>query len=176
MTETLQPQIKPMAAVAAMTAYVSRWPLRHVYGGDWLRARFAASLERVSPRAIAQTYGIYFRDSSSPPKVEDLAFVTIMQSLVLAGFIALVWAVWSLSGDWALGLIAAFSVFYAVPSRQDFLTEGGMAERVPNWLRPVTSALSFVVTLPAMVVAIPAALIWGVIGAVRYHTAKTRGT
>lgn len=42
-----------------------------------------------------------------------------------------------------------------------------MADRVPSWLSPLTGALSFVVSLPAMVVALPVAILWGSIGALR---------
>lgn len=170
MNHLIAPPIKPLAAVAAITAYVSRWPLRHIYGGDWLRDRFAASLSRVGPNTVAKTYGLYFKDSAAPPKVDDLVFVTLMQMLVIVALGILVWSFWTLSGDWAIGLIAAFSVFYAVPTQKDFLTEGEMAERVPVWLKPITSALSFIVTLPAMLVAIPVALIWGMIGTARYYS------
>lgn len=173
MNQLIAPPMKPLAAVAAMTAYVSRWPLRHIYGGHWLRDRFAASLSRVGPNTVAKTYGLYFSDSAAPPKVDDLVFVTLMQMLVLLGLGGLVWSFWTLSGDWAIGLIAAFSVFYAVPTQKDFLTEGDMADRVPTWLKPITSALSFIVTLPAMFVAIPIALIWGIIGAARYYLASS---
>ncbi|MEO1018221.1 MAG: hypothetical protein AAFY56_11080, partial [Pseudomonadota bacterium] len=95
---------------------------------------------------------------------------TMMQMLVILALGVLVWSFWTLSGDWAIGMIAAFSVFYAVPTQKDFLTEGQMAERVPTWLKPITSALSFIVTLPAMLVAIPVALIWGMIGTARYYS------
>ena len=176
MTEINSPPDKPLAAVAAMTAYVSRWPLRHIYGGNWLRDRFATSLSRVGPNTVAKTYGLYFRDSAAPPKVDDLVFVTLMQMLVLLALGGLGWSFWMLSGDWAIGMIAAFSVFYAVPTQKDFLTEGQMADRVPIWLKPITSALSFIVTLPAMLVAIPVALIWGMIGAARYHLSKSGAT
>ena len=173
MNQRIAPPIKPLAAVAAMTAYVSRWPLRHIYGGHWLRDRFAASLSRVGPKSVAKTYGLYFRDSAAPPKVDDLVFVTMMQMLVILALGVLVWSFWTLSGDWAIGMIAAFSVFYAVPTQKDFLTEGQMADRVPAWLKPITSALSFIVTLPAMLVAIPVAVIWGIIGTVRIYFEKS---
>lgn len=173
MNQLNAPPIKPLAAVAAMTAYVSRWPLRHIYGGHWLRDRFAVSLSRIGPNTVAKTYGLYFRDSAASPKVDDVIFVTLMQMLVLLALGGLVWSFWTLSGDWAIGTIAAFSVFYAVPTQKDFLTEGDMAERVPAWLKPITSALSFIMTLPAMLVAIPVALIWGMIGTARIYFAKS---
>ena len=172
MTDTSHPPDRPLAAIAAMTAYVARWPFRHVHGSDWLRERFSVSLTEVSSRTIARTYGLYFRDSESPPKVEDLRLVTLMQTLILATLMALIWLSWTMTDDYVLPALMAFSVFHLVPSRQDFLTEGRLADRVPSWLTPITGALSFVVSLPGMLIALPAAIVWGVIGTLKLKAAN----
>lgn len=157
----------PIAAIIAISSYVACWPLRHVRGSDWLRARFTKLLERAGSRSIERTYGLYFHDPYHPPKISDLAFVTLMQVFVVLAFAGSIWTAWAYTHDYVLPLLIAFSVFHLVPSPQDFLTEGRMADRVPSWLSPLTGALSFVVSLPAMVVALPVAILWGSIGALR---------
>lgn len=172
MTQTTQLPSSHWSAIAAMTSYVARWPLRHIYGGPWLRSRFAASLDRVGSRTISGTYGLSFRDSETPPAINDLVLVTMMQILILLALGLQWWWIWAMTEDWIVAAIFPFSAFFAVPSDEDFLTEGPMEERVPRWLKPITSAFSFIATLPAMMIAIPAVLLWGLLGMAKSNTVK----
>ena len=95
-----------------------------------------------------------------------------MQGLILIAFIGLsVWA-WNVTGDYILPAFLLLSIFHVIPSEQDFLTSGSMERIVPSILKPVTSALSFFVSIPAMIIVIPAAVIWGVTGAVKNGPSK----
>ncbi|NQY97503.1 MAG: hypothetical protein HRT82_10110 [Henriciella sp.] len=156
--------LRPLSTVRMVTAYVARWPLRHVYGGKWLSDHFDRTLKQIGPHAVLKVYGLEFRDSSSPPKIHDLVLVSIMQGLILFGVIGLSWWSWKTTNDYVLPAFIVFSVFHVIPSDRDFLTSGSLAERVPSWLTPLTSALSFIVSLPAMFVALPASIVWGLLG------------
>ncbi|MEL7033986.1 MAG: hypothetical protein AAGK80_17015 [Pseudomonadota bacterium] len=156
--------LRPLSTVGMITAYVARWPLRHVYGGYWLKTHFDHLLKSVGSRSVLRIYGLDFRDSVSPPKINDLLLVSTMQVIILLGLFGLAWWAWKITGDYVLPAFIVFSVFHVIPSERDFLTSGAMADRLPRWITPVTSALSFVVSLPAMVIALPASLFWGVLG------------
>lgn len=168
--------LRPLSTVGMITAYVARWPLRHVYGGDWLKTHFERLLKRVGSRSVLKIYGLEFRDSVSPPKISDLLLVSIMQGLILLGLFSLAWWAWKITGDYVLPAFIVFSVFHIIPSERDFLTSGAMADRLPRWITPITSALSFVVSLPAMVIALPASLLWGLLGWIklRFERSETR--
>ena len=166
--------LRPYITVKLVTAYVARWPFRHVYGGAWLRDYFAEVLTRIGSRSISDVYGLEFRDNVSPPKVRDVFIVSVMQAVILLAIMAFAWTSYRLTGDYVVPAFILFSVFHVIPSDRDFLTSGDLAERVPQWLTPVTSALSFVVSLPAMVVALPAAVIWGCIGTAKYQFTDSR--
>ena len=156
-----------------MTAYVARWPLRHVYGARRLNAYFDRTLNQVGRRSIMEIYGLEFRDSATPPRIDDLFLVSVMQGLILLSLIALACWAWDTTNDYVLPGFIIFSVFHVIPSERDFLTSGELAERVPEWLVPFTSALSFVVSLPAMLVALPSSIVWGLIGWVRFKLSKS---
>lgn len=156
--------MRPLITIRMITLYVARWPLRHVYGGQWLQDHFRRVLGEVGPTAIRRIYGLEFRDATGVPTIRDLFFVSVMQGFVLLGLIGLSWWSWRATNDYVLPAFIAFSVFHVIPSDRDFLTSGELAARVPKWITPLTSALSFIVSLPAMIVALPASLIWGLGG------------
>lgn len=157
-------EIKPMTTMRLALSYVARWPFRHIYGSDWLRDHFNAVLAQAGWKSIREVYGFEFRDNQMPPKIYDLFLVSFMQAIILFALIASSWWAWNLTNDYVLPAFILFSVFHVIPSEQDFLTSGTLASRVPNWLTPLTSALSFVVSLPAMIIALPAVIVWGCIG------------
>lgn len=165
--------VRPIKTVGWVTAYVARWPFRHIRGSNWLRDYFANVLGNVGETSISQIYGLEFRDHISPPKIRDLLLVSIMQGLILLALVSLSVWMWNVTNDYVLPALVLFSVFHVVPSDQDFLTSGSMANHVPSWLSPITSALSFVVSLPAMIVALPAALLWGVFGTIKFELSKS---
>lgn len=162
--------LRPLSTVRTITMYVARWPLRHVYGGKWLKDHFERLLSDVGARAVLQIYGLEFRSDSSAPKIRDLFLVSLMQGFILLALIAVSWWAWKATGDYVLPAFIIFSVFHVIPSDRDFLTRGELADRVPNWLIPLTSALSFIVSLPAMIVALPAAIVWGLLGWLKLST------
>lgn len=165
--------VRPFKTVGWVTAYVARWPFRHIRGSKWLRDFFADALGNVGENSISQIYGLEFRDHISPPKIRDLLLVSIMQGLILLALAALSVWMWNVTDDYVLPALILFSVFHVIPSDQDFLTSGSMAKHVPSWLSPITSALSFVVSLPAMIVALPAAVLWGVFGMIKFELSKS---
>jgi hypothetical protein len=165
--------LRPLYSVKLMTAYVSRWPFRHIYGAAWLKSYLDQVLGQDGSRSILKVYGLEFRDSSSPPKIHDLVLVTVMQCLILLSVIAAAWWAWEATNDYVLPGFIVFSIFHVVPSDQDFLTSGRMADRVPAWISPITNALSFVVSLPAMIIAIPMSIIWGALGWLKLELSKT---
>lgn len=159
--------LRPFTTVRLVTSYVARWPLRHVYGGRWLQDHFRRVLSEVGPTAIRRIYGLEFRDPSATPTIRDLFLVSLMQGLILLSLIGLTWWSWQATHDYVLPAFIAFSVFHLIPSERDFLTSGDLADRVPKWITPLTSALSFIVSLPAMIVALPASVIWGIGGVMK---------
>ena len=161
--------LRPFSTVREVTIYVARWPLRHVYGGQWLKDHFERMLSDVGARALSQIYGLEFRSDPSTPKIRDLYLVSLMQGLILLMLVALSWLAWKATSDYVLPAFIFFSVFHVIPSDRDFLTSGDLADRVPKWLIPLTSALSFIVSLPAMIVALPAAIVWGLLGWVKLN-------
>ena len=171
MSEPLQ----PIATIRSITGYVARWPFRHINGALWLSNNFRDVIGRVGTQSISCVYGLEFRDHVRPPKVRDLALVSIMQGVILLAFIGLaIWA-WNATGDYILPGFLLLSVFHVIPSPQDFLTSGSLEKRVPPWLKPITSALSFFVSMPAMIIAIPAAVVWGLIGTIKNVPNKSEG-
>ena len=173
MVDQSSEQIRPLSTVKSITTYVARWPLRHVYGGQWLTDHFDRTINQIGRRAILKIYGLEFRDSATPPRIHDLFLVSVMQAFILLSLIALSWWVWKATNDHVLPAFMVFSVFHGIPSDRDFLNSGDLAERVPDWLAPFTSALSFVVSLPAMLVALPASIAWGLIGWVKYKVSNS---
>ena len=169
---TRQP-LRPLSTVRMVTAYVARWPLRHVYGGEWLKRYFDHLLSQVGSRAVLKIYGLEFRDSTTPPKIHDLLLVSVMQGIILLGLVGLSWWAWEATNDYVLPALIIFSVFHVIPSDRDFLTSGDLAQRVPKWLTPLTSALSFIVSLPAMIVALPASVLWGSVGWMKLRFTKS---
>jgi len=167
--QSAQP-LRPLSTVRTVTMYVARWPLRHVYGGKWLKDHFERMLSDVGARAVLQIYGLEFQSDTSAPKIRNLFLVSLMQGLILLALIAVSWWAWKATSDYVLSAFIIFSVFHAIPSDRDFLTSGELADRVPKWLIPLTSALSFIVSLPAMIVALPAAIVWGLLGWVKLRT------
>lgn len=174
MNSPVSQNLRPYITVKLVTAYVARWPFRHVYGGAWLRNYFAKVLTRIGPRSISEVYGLEFHDSVTPPKIRDVFIVSVMQAAILLAIMALAWTSYRLTSDFVVPAFILFSVLHIIPSDRDFLTSGDLADRVPRWLTPVTSALSFVVSLPAMIVALPAAVIWGCIGTAKYQFTNSR--
>lgn len=157
-------EINPMRTMRLVLSYVARWPLRHIYGPAWLGDHFNTVLAKAGGKSIREVYGLEFREKQMSPKINDLFLVSLMQAIILLGLVALSWWAWKLTNDYVLPAFLLFSVFHVIPSEQDFLTSGRLASRVPNWLTPLTSALSFVVSLPAMIIALPAVIVWGSIG------------
>lgn len=168
-------EIKPMRTMRLVLSYVARWPFRHIYGSAWLGEHFHIVLAKAGTKSIREVYGLEFRGNQMPPKVNDLFLVSIMQALILLSLIAFSWLAWNLTNDYVLPAFIVFSVFHVIPSEQDFLTSGRLASRVPNWLTPFTSALSFVVSLPAMIIALPAVIVWGCIGWLKLKLVRTAG-
>ncbi|MEL7096474.1 MAG: hypothetical protein AAFV59_02790 [Pseudomonadota bacterium] len=168
-------EIKPMRTIRLVLSYVARWPFRHIYGSAWLGDHFDTILAKVGGKCIRKVYGLEFRDNRIPPKIDDLFLVSLMQAIILLGLVALSWWAWKLTNDYVSPAFLLFSVFHVIPSEQDFLTSGTLASRVPNWLTPLTSALSFVVSLPAMVIALPAVIVWGCIGWIKMQLLRPAG-
>lgn len=164
--------LRPISTMRMVTAYVARWPLRYVYGGKWLNSHFDRMLSQIGASSVLQIYGLEFRDSSSPPKIHDLLLVSLMQGIILLGLVSLSWWSWKSTNDYVLPAFIVFSVFHVIPSDNDFLTSGPLAARIPNWVVPFTSALSFIVSLPAMVIAIPASIVWGLVGWLKHELSK----
>jgi len=174
MNNPVSQNLRPYITVKLVTVYVARWPFRHVYGGAWLRDYFAEVLRRIGPRSISEVYGLEFRDSVTPPKIRDVFIVSVMQAAISLAIMALAWTSYRLTSDYVVPAFILFSVFHVIPSDRDFLTSGDLADRVPRWLTPVSSALSFVVSLPAMIAALPAAVIWGCVGTAKYQFTNSR--
>ena len=165
-------EIKPMMTMRLVASYVVRWPFRHIYGPEWLGDHFNAFLARAGGKSIREVYGLEFRGNQMPPKISDLLLVSVMQAIVLLALAGLSWWAWKLTNDYVLPAFILFSVFHVIPSKQDFLTSGTLASRVPKWLTPFTSALSFVVSLPAMIIAVPAVIVWGCAGWLKFKLAR----
>ncbi len=163
--------LRPLSTVRMVTTYVARWPLRHVYGGQWLKDHFDRMLSDLGSNAVLKIYGLEFRSSPVTPKIRDLFLVSIMQGLIVLALLGLSWWAWKATSDYVLPAFIVFSVFHVIPSDRDFLTSGKLADRVPKWMTPLTSALSFIVSLPAMIVALPASIIWGLCGIVKLQFA-----
>lgn len=159
--------LRPVTTVSIVTIYVAKWPLRHVYGGAWLNNSLDRMLNQVGAQSVLKVYGLEIRDSETPPKIHDLVLVSVMQGLILLGLFGLTWWTWRATDDYLLPAFIVLSVFHVIPSEQDFLTSGTLEKHIPAWLKPLTSALSFFVSLPSMTIALPAAIIWGIIGTLK---------
>ena len=168
-------EFKPMTTMRLVLSYVARWPFRHIYGLEWLRDHFDTVLAKAGGKSIREVYGLEFRDNRMPPKINDLFLVSLMQAIILLGLVALSWWAWKLTNDYVLPAFILFSVFHVIPSEQDFLTSGRLARRVPHWLTPLTGGLSFVVSLPAMIIALPAVIVWGCIGWLKFKLVRPDG-
>lgn len=168
-------EINPMRTIRLVLSYVARWPFRHIYGSAWLSDHFDTVLAKADGKSIREVYGLEYRDNRMPPKINDLFLVSLMQAIILLGLVALSWWAWKWTNDYVLPAFIVFSVFHVIPSEQDFLTSGELARRVPSWLMPFTSALSFFVSLPAMMIALPAVIVWGCIGWLKLKLMRPAG-
>jgi hypothetical protein len=163
---TAQP-IRPVTTVTSVAIYVAKWPLRHVYGGAWLNNSLDRMLAQIGAQSVLKVYGLEIRDSRTPPRIHDLLLVSFMQALILLSLFGLTWWTWRATDDYLLPAFIVLSVFHVIPSDEDFLTGGTLEKHVPVWLKPLTSALSFFVSMPALIIALPAAIVWGIIGTLK---------
>lgn len=162
----------PFETIYRVAAYVARWPLRYLNGDDWLRSNLDQVLDAVGAESILQIYGLEFRNCPKPLKVQDLLLVTLMQILILIALLGVAWWAWAATNDYVYPAFIFISVFHAVPSEREFLAHSYTQKNEQSWLSPGSELFSFVISLPALIVALPAAVLWGLIGAVKYQLSK----